>query len=138
MYIIFLILCISIIAILMVLDKLIFLLKSYEKTTAAFVEIFKWLRKRHEHLDEEYPYDLDILTFYSDSHALNLKERIIAELDLPIIDDECLEYKEKAIDSILTYQRLHLEYTNIMSAHPYLRKLLALEELLDLSDLDLS
>ena len=137
MYIIFLILIIAIIAILMVIDKLIFLFKSYEKTTAAFVEIFKWLRKRHEHLDEVYPYDLDILSFYTDSHALNLKERIIAELELLIIDAACLEYKEKAIASIMTYQNLYLEYTDMMESHPFLRKLLVLEELLDLSDLDL-
>ena len=138
MYIIFLILCIAIIAILIILGKIITLFKSYEETTAAFVEIFKWLRKRHEHLDEEYPYDLDILTFYTDSHALDLKERIIAELDLPIMDDECLEYRKKAITSIMTYQKLYLEYIDMLNAHPYLKRLLALEKLVDLSDLDLS
>ena len=138
MYIIFLFLCIIIITILIVLGKLIILFKSYEKTTAAFVEIFKWLRKRHEHLDEAFPYDLDILSFYAESHALDLKERIIAELALPIIDDECNEYREKAITAIMTYQVLYLEYTETVNAHPHLRRLLALEELLDLSDLDFS
>ncbi len=138
MYIIFFLLCIAVIAILIVIDKMIVLFTSYEETTAAFAEIFKWLRKRHEHLDEAYPHDLDILTFYTDSHALDLKERIMAELGLPIIDDECLDYREKAITAVMTYQEAYVRYVATLKAHPYLTRVLALEELPDLSDLDLS
>ncbi len=138
MYIIFLLLFIVIIAILVVLDKLIVLFKSYEETTKAFVETFMWFRKRHEHLDEVFHNDLDILAFYTDNRSLELKDRIMAELEFPIIDDDCLDYKEKAITAIVCYQKLYAKYMTILKEHPLLSRLLALEELVDLSDLDFS
>lgn len=138
MYIIFLLLFIVIIAILVVLGKLIVLFKSYEETTKAFVEIFMWFRKRHEHLDEVFHNDLDILAFYADNQNLELKDRIMAELEFPIIDDDCLDYREKAITAIVCYQKLYAKYMTILKEHPLLNRLLALEELVDLSDLDFS
>lgn len=117
------------------LNKIMPFIKVYEDTEKAYTDIFVILRKRKEYLYENYPNDLDLLTFYEDIQSLDLKDRLKEELTLRSIDDTFDDYLNEALSKIDTYNKQVVIYQKEVFEHRLLYKLLAYKmyETLDLS-----
>ena len=133
-YILYVILLIICIMIYIVLNKIMPFIKVYEDTEKAYTDIFVTLRIRKEYLYENYPNDLDLLTFYEDIQDLDLKDRLKEELTLRSIDDTFDDYLNEALSKIDTYNKQVAIYQKEVFEHRLLYKLLAYKmyETLDL------
>ncbi len=123
--IVFLVLLIGCVGIFFYLKKVLVIAKVYEDVQAAYIAIFVVFRKRKEHLFGTYENDLDLMAFYESLNELSLDKRINEELDLAIIDDDCLLYKEEALEKIEVYNKLLQKYDLLAKKEPMLVKLLA-------------
>ncbi len=134
-YILYVILLIICIMIYIVLNKIMPFIKVYEDTEKAYTDIFVTLRIRKEYLYENYPNDLDLLTFYEDIQDLDLKDRLKEELTLRSIDDTFDDYLNEALSKIDIYNKQVAIYQKEASEHRLLYKILAYKmyETLDLS-----
>lgn len=127
--IVFLILLIGCVGIFFYLKKVLVIAKVYEDVQAAYIAIFITFRKRKEHLFATYKNDLDLMAFYESLNELALDKRLKEELDLAIIDDDCLLYKEEALEKIEDYNKLLQKYDLLAKKEPVLVKLLAHDHL---------
>ena len=134
-YILYVILLIICIMIYIALNKIMPFIKVYEDTEKAYTDIFVTLRIRKEYLYENYPNDLDLLTFYEDIQSLDLKDRLKEELTLRSIDDTFDDYLNEALSKIDIYNKQVAIYQKEASEHRLLYKILAYKmyETLDLS-----
>ena len=127
--IVFLVLLIGCVGIFFYLKKVLVIAKAYEDVQAAYIAIFVVFRKRKEHLFGTYENDLDLISFYDSLNDLDLDKRLKEELDLAIIDDDCLLYRKEALEKIEVYNELLQKYNLLAKKETLLVKLLAHDHL---------